>query len=480
MPKISERDIKKVVEQVVAEVARGRRPVAAAPAAGAPSGDGVYADVESAVEAARAAFPKLLALGVEKRKELVAAMRAAGLAHAEELGTMAVEETGLGKMPDKRLKIELACRKTPGVEDVEPYTFTGDHGLTLVERAPYGVFGVVTPSTNPAETVINNTIGLIAAGNVAVINFHPGAKRVSARTVQILNRAIQSAGGPADTITCIAEPTQESATVLMKHPAIRIMLVTGGGPVVKLAMTSGKRCICGGPGNPPVVVDETADIPKAAADIVNGASFDNNVLCTAEKEVFVVAEVADQLLREMERAGAFRLNAAQTASLMRQLIAKDPAEHGLRHPTVNKKFVGKKPQVLADAIGLSIPATTKLLVCEVKWDHVLVMAEQLTTVLPVVRVRDVEEAMALAVKVEHGNGHTFTMHSRNVANLSKMAQLCNASIFVKNGPSYAGLGFGGEGFATLTIASPTGEGLTRARTFTRERRCILVDYFRIV
>jgi len=122
----------------------------------------------------------------------------------------------------------------------------------------------------------------------------------------------------------------------------------------------------------------------------------------------------------------------------------------------------------------------RLFICEVKWDHPLVMAEQLMPVLPIVRCRDVDQAMDYAVKAEQGNGHTFMMHSRNVANLSRMAQLCNASIFVKNGPSYAGLGFGGEGFTTMTIASPTGDGLTRARTFTRERRCVLKDYFRIV
>lgn len=475
---ISEREIKKVVEQVVAEVASGRAPAAAAPAGG--PGDGVYADMEQAVAAAQAAHAKLLAVGLETRKKIIAAIRATALEHAEALGRQAVEETGLGRMPDKMLKIQLAANKTPGVEDVEPYTFTGDHGLTLVERAPFGVVGVVTPSTNPAETVLSNGIGLIAAGNVAVYNFHPGAKRVSARMVQLMHRAIVAAGGPPDVVTCVAEPTQDSAAELMKHKAIRMMLVTGGGPVVKLAMTSGKRCICGGPGNPPVVVDESADIPAAAKHIVDGAAFDHNVLCIAEKEVFVVDEVFDQLVREMQKQGAQMLNAGQTAAAVRAIVVKDPADHGVRHPTVSKQFVGKSVAVIGKGIGVAPKPGTRLFICEVKWDHVFVMAEQLMPLLPIVRCQNVDQAMDYAVKAEHGNGHTFMMHSRNVANLSRMAQLCNASIFVKNGPSYAGLGFGGEGFTTLTIASPTGDGLTRARTFTRERRCVLKDYFRIV
>ncbi|HNW91524.1 MAG TPA: aldehyde dehydrogenase EutE [bacterium] len=475
---ISEREIKKVVEQVVAEVAAGRTAAAAAPAGGL--GDGVYADMEQAIAAAQQAHAKYLAVGLQTRKKIVAALRATALEHAESLGRQAVEETGLGKMPDKMLKIQLAANKTPGVEDVEPYAFSGDDGMTLVERAPFGVVGVITPSTNPAETVLNNGIGLLAAGNVAVYNFHPGAKKISARMVQLMHRAIVAAGGPPDAVTCVAEPTQDSAAALMRHRAIRMLLVTGGGEVVKLAMTSGKRCICGGPGNPPVVVDESADIPAAAKHIVDGVTFDNNVLCIAEKEIFVVDEVADQLIREMQKQGAQLLTASQTANAVRAIIAKDPADHGVRHPVVNKKFVGKSVAVIGQGIGVAPKPGTRMFLCEVKWDHVFVMAEQLMPLTPIVRCRDVDQAMEYAIKAEQGNGHTFMMHSRNVANLSRMAQRCNASIFVKNGPSYAGLGFGGEGFTTLTIASPTGDGLTRARTFTRERRCVLKDYFRIV
>lgn len=474
---ISEREIKKVVEQVVAEVARGKKP-AAAPAAG--GGDGVFADMDQAITAAKEAQPRLLALGLEKRKALIAAIRQTALDHAELLGREAVQETGLGKMPDKMLKIRLAATKTPGVEDIEPYAFSGDDGMTLVERAPFGVVGVITPSTNPAETVLNNGIGLISAGNTAVYNFHPGAKRVSAKTVQLMNRAMVAAGGPPNVVTCIPEPTQESAAALMQHKAIRMMLVTGGGDVVKLALRSGKRCICGGPGNPPVVVDETADIPAAAKHIVDGASFDHNVLCIAEKEVFVVDEVADQLLREMQGCGAQLLTASQTANAVRAIVTKDPTGSGVRHPVVSKQFVGKSVEVIGAGIGVKPKPGTRLFICDVKWDHVFVMAEQLMPLLPIVRCRDVAQAMEYALAAEQGNGHTFMMHSRSVENLSRMAQLCNASIFVKNGPSYAGLGFGGEGFTTLTIASPTGDGLTRARTFTRERRCVLKDYFRIV
>ena len=190
-------------------------------------------------------------------------MRAAMRGNAELLATMAQEETGLGRAEDKVKKNLLVIDKTPGPEILQPSAWTGDRGLTLVERAPYGVFGVITPSTNPTSTIINNAIGLVSAGNAAVFNVHPGAKRVSAYQIQLLNRAIVAAGGPPDLLTAPAEPTVESAQALMKHPGIRILLITGGGAVVKLAMTSGKRAICAGPGNPPVVVDETADIDLA-------------------------------------------------------------------------------------------------------------------------------------------------------------------------------------------------------------------------
>jgi len=439
---------------------------------------GIFTNLNSAVMAADSAFKEFNQQTLETRKKIIENIRKTALAYNEIFAKMAQEETGLGRWEDKIKKNELGIFKTPGVEDIEPEAFSDDHGLTLVERAPYGVIGAITPSTNPVVTIISNSIGMIAAGNSVVFNPHPSAKKVSSAIVNLLNNAIIEAGGPANLLTCIEEPTIESAKELMTHPKIAIMVVTGGPAVVKVAMNSGKKAIAAGPGNPPVVVDETADIAKAGKDIVDGASFDNNVICICEKEVIVVASVANRLKEEMKKNGAFELNEEQIKKIT-SLVITDAGRPG-HEGAANKKYVGKNADYIAKDIGLSVPASTRLLICEVPKEHPLVWTEQLMPVMPIVRVKDVDEAIDLAVECEHGFRHTAMMHSLNIAKLSKMAKLMNCSIFIKNGPSYAGLGFGGAGFASFTIASPTGEGVTRARTFTRERRCTLVDYFRII
>jgi len=441
---------------------------------------GVFADIDQAINAARIAHKSLLALGLEKRFAIIQKLRQIAIANAELWGRMAVEETGLGKMPDKMNKVLLAARKTPGPEDLRPETFSGDNGLTLVEPAPFGVVGVITPSTNPPSTVVNNTISLVSAGNACVFNPHPSAKNVCRAVATALNAGIVEAGGPENLVCIIGEPTQASAQALMKHRKIDLVLVTGGGVVVKLAMTSGNRAICAGPGNPPAVIDETAIIPKAAKDLVFGASFDNNVLCTDEKSIFAVDKIASTLKREMIANGAFEVSGNNLDRLTRLIITEDKLSKGHRHVTVNKTFIGKCAGTILQELDIKPPAGTQLIVAETTWDHALVMAEQLMPVIPIVRCRSFEEAMEWAIISEHDFQHTFIMHSTNVANLSAMAQNCNGNIFVKNGPNVAGLGYGGEGFTTLSIAGTTGEGMTKASTFTRPRRCTLVDYFRII
>lgn len=436
--------------------------------------------MNQAVEAARLAQRKWLDLPLSRRKVIIEAIRQTARDNAERLGRMAVSETGLGKMPDKMNKILLCADKTPGLEDLQPVAFSGDHGLTLVEPAPWGVVGIITPSTNPAETVLNNTISVISAGNSAVFNPHPGAKTVSAEMAKLIQEAIVSHGGPSYLVTCMEIPSVESAQQLMKHPGIDLILVTGGGAVVRQAMQSGKRAICAGPGNPPVLVDETAVLTQAGRDIVAGASFDNNVLCTDEKEIFCVDKVAHRLKREMIANGAFELEGAAIDKLTRILIESDPDGRGYRHVSISRRFVGKNPDEILKQIDVVPPPGTKLIFFEANWDHPLVMAEQLMPVIPFVRVKNVEEGMEKAVIVEHQFRHTFVMHSTSVVNLSTMAQLCRSNIFVKNGFNMAGLGYGGEGYASMSIAGTTGEGITRASSFTRPRRCTLVDYFRIV
>ena len=439
---------------------------------------GVFSDIHSAIDAAALAFRELGLLTLEKRKDIIENIRNVCFANREIISKMAWEETGMGRWEDKIIKNELGIAKTPGTEDVIPEAFSDDNGLTLVERAPYGVIGAITPSTNPTVSIISNAIGMIAGGNSVVFNPHPAAKKCSAFLVSLMNKAITGCGGPSNLVCCISDPTIESAKTLMSHPKIAILVVTGGPAVVKVAMNSGKKAIAAGPGNPPCVVDETADIAKAGKHIVDGASFDNNVICICEKEIIVVASVADRLKEEMKKNGAYELNEDQIKKIT-ELVIADPGGPG-KEGAANKTFVGKNADFIASQIGLTVPPSIRLLLCEVGREHPLLWTEQLMPVMPLVRVKDVDTAIDLAVEVEHGFRHTAMMHSLNIAKLSKMAKAMNCSIFIKNGPSYAGLGHGGAGFASFTIASPTGEGVTRARTFTRERRCTLVDYFRII
>ncbi len=442
------------------------------------SSAGVFADINTATRAAKKAQLELVELSLKLRNRIIRSIRIKMLEHAEDLAQRAVEETGLGRIEDKIIKNKLVTEKTPGTEVLEPKVRTGDRGLTLMELAPYGVIGAITPVTNPTSTIICNSIGMIAAGNAVVFNVHPSAKDVSIYNVELLNQAIVAAGGPPNLVTTIANPTIESAQELMQHPNVDLLVVTGGAGVVKAAMSSGKRAICAGPGNPPVVVDETADIEKAAKKIVQGSSMDNNIICVVEKEVFVVESVADQLIAAFERYNAIVLKSHEIEQL-EKVIFKET--NGQRKPgIINPAYIGKNIQEILMKIGKKVEDNVRLAIAPVDVGHPLIWTEQMLPVLPVTRVPNVNHAIELAREAEHGFRHTAMMYSKNLDNLSRMARIMNCSIFVKNGSSYAGLGHGGEGYTSFTIASPTGEGMTNSRSFTRERRCVLVDHFRII
>jgi acyl-CoA reductase-like NAD-dependent aldehyde dehydrogenase len=435
------------------------------------SGRGIFADIDQAVAAARQAQLDLMDIPLKVREAMIAEIRKRGLAELETISQMAVSETQMGRVSDKINKNMLALTKTPGTEDLIPWVKTGDDGLTLEEWAPYGVIGAITPTTNATETLFCNGIGMLAAGNAVTFNVHPRAKKVSAYVVAMMNDAVVSVGGPDNLLTLCEHPTIESAQKLMKHPDIRLLVVTGGPAVVQVAMNSGKKVIAAGPGNPPVVVDETADIKAAGRGIVNGATLDNNIVCIAEKEIIVVDEVADMLKKALIEAGSLEINKSQIKAL-EKIILKDGK--------VNTDFVGKNANVILSEIGIKAGDDLRMVLAETEANHPFVTHELLMPVLPLVRVRDVDEGIALAKKVEDNCRHTAAMHSTNITKLHKMARVMDCSIFVKNAPTYAGLGLDGEGYCSFTIASPTGEGLTSARDFARVRRCTLKDYFRIV
>lgn len=483
MATLTDQDIEAIARKIVSDLGgsgsagSASTPSPAPPQASA-AGPGIFESLDEAVKAAQTAFPIYSALPLEKRNRIIAAIRQTMRENNSALAKSAHEETGLGRFEDKVVKNELVIERTPGTEVLLPSAYTGDHGLTLTEPAPFGVIGSITPTTNPTSTIINNSIAMLAAGNTVVFNCHPSAKRCSMETIVLVNKAVVGAGGPPNVVAGVANPTIESAQALMNHPGIRLLVVTGGGGVVKAAMASGKRAICAGPGNPPVVVDETADINQAGRDIVLGASTDNNIICADEKEVVVVASVADALIKSMVHHGAALIDKSKLPAL-EQLIftsTKGPKDHA----EINRKLIGKNADVILSQIGMSVPSTTRLGIVEVDVDHPLLWTEQMMPILPITRVPDAGRAIDLGVQMEGKRYHTAVMHSKNLDNLSRMARQCNCSIFVKNGRSQAGLGLGGEGYTSFTIASPTGEGMTGPVAFSRWRRCTMVDHFRIV
>lgn len=475
--------IQRIIQNVVREVggdsatnAPRRAPASIPTSLG--RGDGLFPDPDSAVAAAKGAFEQLTELPLDLRRRMVAAMRATAREHAEVLAQYAVEETGMGRFEDKLQKNLLTANKTPGPEWLETAAWTGDDGLTITEYAPYGIITSITPTTNPTSTIINNSIGMISAGNAVVFNAHPSAKRCSAYTIQLLNRAIQSAGGPANLLTCVEEPTIESAQALMVHRDVRLLVVTGGIGVVRQAMKSGKRAICAGPGNPPVVVDDSADMEQAGRDVVRGGAFDNNLVCVTEKTCFVVESVLNELVESMTRHGGYLITSWQLRRLMKSIFDEDrgPGKPGM----MNKAFIGQDASVLLKEIGINVGSEVRQIVAVVEPDHQLVWSEQMMPIMPVVPMPNVYDAIDLAVESEHGFRHTAVMHSRNIDHLSRMARAVDTSIYVKNASSLAGLGWDGEGYTSFTIASPTGEGMTTCRSFSRLRRCTLKDAFRIV
>lgn len=438
--------------------------------------DGIFDQIEDAIDAASDAQRALVAMSLDTRRAIVSTIRETAMLHAKGLAKCTLDETGMGRISHKIRKFEVAAQLTPGVEDLEPQAWSGDHGLTVVEPAPFGVAAAITPSTHPIPTIVNNAISFIAAGNSVVFNPHPAAKTVSTQGIQIFNRAITESGGPPNLISAVSDPTIQTGQALFIHPKIDIILVTGGESVARAALQSPKRAIVAGPGNPPVVVDETADIEKAAQSIIEGGAFDNNILCIGEKEIFVVESVADELKRSLLSNHCLEIDPGQIDILTEHAFPLDNSGSLI----LNRELVGKNPQILGDLIGLNVPSETELLIGEVDVSNQFVQNEQMMPFIPIVRVPDVHTAIELAIQAEKGYHHTAVIHSKNVESMTIMARKCQCTIFIKNGPSSAGLGAGGEGYTSFSIATPTGEGVTSARTFTRQRRCTLVDYFRII
>jgi aldehyde dehydrogenase len=465
----------KLVSRVVSEVlARLQTQTKVAPSS--QSQFGVYEKMEDACEAAHRSFEKLRDLGVAARRKAIQVIRKMCVAKAQEWGTIEFNETKIGRLDHKIEKLKICGDLVPGVEFLERMAFSGDFGLTIIDFAPWGVIGAVTPSTHSVPTLTGNAINMIAAGNSVVYNTHPAAANCAAIAIKAYNEAIFAEIGISDLLTTVVKPTLDTFDVMCKHPKVRLLCVTGGPAVVAAAMKTGKRAVCAGPGNPPVVVDETADLDVAAKSIIQGASYDNNLLCIGEKEVFVVEAVADKLIAALKRAGAVQLDTKQIEALAdKAFVFPQGKGAGCPHPAVNRDLVGRDAAVLAKAIGLDVPPATQLLFGETGADHIFVDEEQMMPFIPLVRVPNVDAGIEEAIKAEHGYKHTAIMHSQNIRNLTKMAQVVDTTLFIKNGPCMTGLGLGGEGFLSFSVATPTGEGVTTPMTFTRSRRCVMVE-----
>ncbi len=473
-----------LIRNVVAQVLNEVGPMPPGPSqTGRPMGSpvggrhGIFYDADSAVTAARAAFEQLRERSMEDRKKVIDIIRRISIENCEELGLMEMNETKIGRPEHKIEKLKTLGMLSPGTEFLETKCFSGDNGLAVIERAPFGVIGAITPVTHSLPTITGNAVSMIAGGNAVVVNPHPSGKLVATEGVRRFNEAIHRELGIDNLISLIAEPTLQTANDLFAHRDVALICVTGGPAVGRAALNSGKRAIVAGPGNPPVVVDETADLDNAARCIIEGGAYDNNLLCIAEKEVFVVDSVFDAMMDAMRRAGAAQLNAGQIAALTSKAIVQVGDDN---HDAAAKEFIGRDASVLAQAAGLSVPAGTELIFGETDEHHPFVSVEQMMPFIPFVRARDVDHAIALAKRYEHGFRHTAIIHSRNVRNMTKMGRELDTTLYVKNGPCMAALGLGGEGYLSFSIAGPTGEGVTTPNTFTRERRCSMIDELRVV
>ena len=474
MIQANEQAIRQVVQEVLVQL--GRRSGVSGGASG--NGDwGVFNNVDQAVDAADAAFEKLKRTSMADRAQAVQCVRTVCDRDADELGRLELEETKIGRLDHKIEKLKI-LKLVPGVEFLRCDSVSGDHGLTVTEYAPFGVIGVITPVTHSLPTLAGNVINMVASGNTLVVNPHPAGARIACEGVRRINRAIYEAVGLENLVTVIEQPTLETASEIFEHRDIRLLVVTGGPGVARAALASRKRAIVAGPGNPPVVVDETADIENAAASIVKGAAYDNNLLCIGEKEVFAVNSIFDQLMETVSRHGGFQLDPQQTEQLTS--LAFSPPEKPGGHAVLNRELIGKDASVLAELIDVQVPPGTEILYGETDTNNPFVPEEQMMPFVPFVRCRDAMHGISLAKEYEHNFRHTSIIHSRDVRTMTTMGRILETTLFVKNGASMAGLGLGGEGYLSFSIATPTGEGVTNPLTFTRQRRCAMVDDLRIL
>ncbi|MDF1747044.1 MAG: aldehyde dehydrogenase family protein, partial [Gimesia sp.] len=310
----TEEAIRSVVQEVLAQLKQRGGYGSTSPAANQDGDWGVFSCVDQAVAAATEGQNQLLNASMEDRAKAVEIVRQICATQADELGRLELEETNIGRLDHKIEKLHL-IKNIPGMEFLKTEAVSGDYGVSLTEYAPFGVIGAITPVTHSLPTLACNFVNMVSSGNTLVVNPHPGGAKIACEGVRRFNQAIYQATGLQNLVTILGTPTLETADEIFNHRGIPLLCVTGGPGVARAALAAKKRAIVAGPGNPPVVVDETADIDNAAKSIIIGAAYDNNLLCIGEKEVFAVDSIFDELMSAMGRHGGYQLNAQQTAQL---------------------------------------------------------------------------------------------------------------------------------------------------------------------
>ncbi|MGZ4430445.1 MAG: aldehyde dehydrogenase [Gaiellales bacterium] len=460
-------EIEAIVRSVVSQVLDRPGAPPAAAGGGASGRLGQFDTAEDAVAAARQAQPDLVGPdGIGRRRRYIEAIRTAHVAAAEGLGRMAHEETGLGRVRDKVAKHVFAAEATVGVEDLaRPLAMQGEFGISVEDWLPWGVVASVTPINSPSAFIVNHAITMIAGGNAVAFNVHPGCKRTSMRSVELTNRAIVEVGGPDNLCTGMLEPTLDTARALISHRDVDMVVVTGGAALVKDAFGTQKRVIAAGPGNPTAVVDETADLRRAAQEIFNGASYENTILCIGEKTCIASEKAYSELITSFADLPCQVLAADEVDRVFRAVIDTSGS-----HPRTRQEFVGRDAERLLEAAGLRAKKPVGLLVAPVDRDHPLVWMEQFCPFLPVVRARSADDAVDLGIQTEGGNGHTVMIHSHYRPRIERFARESGTVLTVVNGSSLRGLGVDGEGYPGFTIGTVTGEGITSTRHYVRARR----------
>ncbi len=486
MSQLNEEAIRAVVAEVLSTLqaapAGGAKAAPATPSIRTSSGrHGVFEDAGSAAKAAQGGFEQLKKQGFAGRAKVIEIVKQMCADNADRWGKIEFEETKIGRLDHKIAKLH-GIKNVLGTEFLTPFGMSGDAGITMEECAPWGVVGSITPVTHSVPTMSGNIVNMVAAGNAVVFNPHPGGAACAAIAVHEFNQAIKAATGIENLICTVEKPSLDSFNELCAAEEVNLLCITGGPAVVDAAMKTGKRAICAGPGNPPVVVDDchALDFDKVAKDIILGGGFDNNLLCIGEKQIIAAGDSYRKTLDALKRNGAVLLNRNQLEKIKQEVFDIKDGGGGCSHAVLNRAYVGADAAKLAAIAGLKVDPKVEMLIAETEEDDIFVEEEQMMPLLPIVRAGCFDDAIRIAKDSEHNYKHSAMVHTMNVARMTKMGQAMDTTLFVKNGPCVAGLGMGGEGYISFSIATTTGEGITTPKTFTRFRRCALVDQLNII